>query len=56
MRRDVFLAEATLVRSVEVGHHIFLRKGLEVVDIEATGLQSGTGVRWNQLGVHIGGD
>lgn len=43
--KTVFLVEVISDRSVEVSHHLFFRKGLEVVDIEATGLQSGAGVR-----------
>lgn len=42
--------------SVEVSHHLFLRKGLEIVDVETLGLEGGAGMRGNKLVVHFGSD
>jgi hypothetical protein len=47
------LAEAALVRSVEVGHHLLFGEGLEVVDVKSLGLKSRASVRGNQLFVQV---
>lgn len=56
LRTDMFLAEAAVIRSVKVSHHLVLGEGLEVVDIETLGLESRASVRGNQLVVQLRSD
>lgn len=55
---DVYLAEDALgaVSSVEMGHHLLLRKRFEGIETEAARFEGGAGVRRNQLGVLVAGN
>lgn len=50
------LAEVVSVGSVEMGHHLLLGQGLEVVNVKTLCFQSRTSVRGDDLGVQFGSD
>ena len=56
MNKKMSLAEAALVRSVEVSHHLLLGEGLEILDIKTLGLKSRASVRGNQLFIQVRSD
>ena len=53
---DISIAGTRGPISIEVRNHLLLGQGFEGIETEAAGFKGGTGVRGDQLGVHLRGD